>query len=240
MSPWGGVNIHDEAFSDRLHALPGPVAMVGVHLCKGLSPRCVGLFNGLGPAKAPFLSLAPCCLPRLAREGGWTVALYEPPAHRAARKGRLERRAWCASGLKGVCPVCGVPDAPHRMGACPELPADPGPREAALAALRAAAPCWRCGLRGHSKRACPQREARVPLVEPLVVRIDTAAIKAAPMPFDAYCEALLATVQAGGGAGGAGRELRVVPMAGRPGAQLPGQPPTWNSGRKCTWLVVAR
>lgn len=73
---WGGTNIHADGFYDRLRSLvaseggndSGVLAVMGIHLCGMLSPRAVGLFNALGPDRAPFLCLAPCCLPRHARK----------------------------------------------------------------------------------------------------------------------------------------------------------------------------
>ena len=41
------------------------LAVVGIHLCKTLSPTCIGIVNALGPEKCPCLVLAPCCLPRV-------------------------------------------------------------------------------------------------------------------------------------------------------------------------------
>ena len=56
---WDGCNIFDNDFRARLAALPGRLAIVGIHLCRNLSPRAVGLFNSLGTEKTPFLLLAP-------------------------------------------------------------------------------------------------------------------------------------------------------------------------------------
>uniref|UniRef100_A0A7S4J911 CCHC-type domain-containing protein n=1 Tax=Odontella aurita TaxID=265563 RepID=A0A7S4J911_9STRA len=73
---WGGANLHSDDFYDRMRSLvttkdgvdDGVLAVVGIHLCGMLSPRAMGLFNTLGPDRAPFLCLAPCCLPRQARK----------------------------------------------------------------------------------------------------------------------------------------------------------------------------
>ena len=42
---------------ERLRALPGRVALVGIHLCRRLSARCVEIFNVLGPKKVFSLAL---------------------------------------------------------------------------------------------------------------------------------------------------------------------------------------
>ena len=52
---WGGCNIHDDTFLDRIKSQPGRLAICGIHLCKTLSAACIGFFNVLGPQKAPFL-----------------------------------------------------------------------------------------------------------------------------------------------------------------------------------------
>jgi hypothetical protein len=65
ISAWPKCDVHDAAFLERLRDAPGRLAVVGIHLCKMLSPRCVGVFNCLGAAKAPFLLLAPCCMPKV-------------------------------------------------------------------------------------------------------------------------------------------------------------------------------
>jgi hypothetical protein len=67
IDPWEECNLHDhDLILDRLESLQSRLALVGIHLCKNLSPTCIGLANRLGSDKCPFLCLAPCCLPRLA------------------------------------------------------------------------------------------------------------------------------------------------------------------------------
>ena len=83
---------------------------MGIHLCKSLSSACIGMFNTLGPTKAPFLVLAPCCLPRLGNRN-LTVRVYEDHGvgvwgcvgvamqlHSASL-----RRSRCGCGYVGVC-----------------------------------------------------------------------------------------------------------------------------------------
>ncbi len=61
---WKNTNLHDyDDVLDRMLALPHPIAMCGIHLCKQLGPSFCGLFNGLG-TKTIYGCLSPCCMPR--------------------------------------------------------------------------------------------------------------------------------------------------------------------------------
>jgi len=76
------------------------LAVVGIHLCKTLSPTCIGIVNALGPTICPFLVLAPCCLPRSvirqskmksnlsinSKKSSIEVRQYETPDERENRK----------------------------------------------------------------------------------------------------------------------------------------------------------
>lgn len=70
---WGGCNLHEiDTIVEKLeeeHTQNNrqPLALVGIHLCKQLSPACAGVVNTLGPKKVPYFCLAPCCLPRVVR-----------------------------------------------------------------------------------------------------------------------------------------------------------------------------
>jgi hypothetical protein len=87
------------------------LALIGIHLCKQLSPACASVVNALGPEKAPFLCLAPCCLPLAARNFAKTnrqangmpmlkikkkttiaVRTYESAEERQARKDANQKR----------------------------------------------------------------------------------------------------------------------------------------------------
>ena len=62
---WDNTNLHDyDDVLDRILALPYPIAMCGIHLCKQLSPSFCGLSNGLGE-KCIYGCLSPCCMPRM-------------------------------------------------------------------------------------------------------------------------------------------------------------------------------
>jgi hypothetical protein len=61
---WNNTNLHDyDDILDRMLALPHPIAMCGIHLCKQLGPSFCGLYNGLGE-KCVYGCLSPCCMPR--------------------------------------------------------------------------------------------------------------------------------------------------------------------------------
>ena len=90
---WPQTNIFDDAFLLRLSALEAPqLWLVGIHLCRRLSSRCVELANVLD---APFLALAPCCLPR------WRGACSQPivVAQRARTLAQMRERATRAAAV---------------------------------------------------------------------------------------------------------------------------------------------
>jgi hypothetical protein len=71
---WSGCNVNEiDTLLDRLEREQetnnSQYALIGIHLCKLLSPSCAGLANALGHDKCPFLCLAPCCLPRAVLQG---------------------------------------------------------------------------------------------------------------------------------------------------------------------------
>ena len=69
ITSWGGCNLHEiDTIVDKLETdTTEPLAIIGIHLCKQLSPACVGVVNALGKKKCPYVCLAPCCLPRMVR-----------------------------------------------------------------------------------------------------------------------------------------------------------------------------
>ena len=158
---WEGCNLHEtDAIYDRFEAIPNTLALLGIHLCRHLSPCCVGLTNALGRDKAKFLCLAPCCLPRQVRRNKRTneeartikIPLYEEPA---ARKRRIEsmklREQAIGRGHRGAdCYLCKSPE--HFVRACPQLPSDVNERLKILQDAAKDSPCWKCGKLGHSKK----------------------------------------------------------------------------------------
>lgn len=110
------------------------LAIIGIHLCKLLSPSCAGLVNSLGPDNCPFLCLAPCCLPRAVLQGkqkrnGSTQRSVSVRQYETAekRKYRYESNARRAGAKKRnfrdhPCYLCfGVG---HPVSKCSLLPSD--------------------------------------------------------------------------------------------------------------------
>ncbi len=156
---WGGCNLHDiDGIVERLEAhgkgahsenpgsTPGrQLALVGIHLCKQLSPSCASVVNSLGPEKCPFLCLAPCCLPRVVRNvpkvisndikrkgksgkesGSMTVSVrtFETLEERKARLEANERRDGAKKRSVATQPCYLCQDMGHPMHKCSLLPAD--------------------------------------------------------------------------------------------------------------------
>lgn len=52
---WYNCNLHEvDDVVNQLEGLQTPLALVGIHLCKTLSPRLVGIANAIGPSRCPF------------------------------------------------------------------------------------------------------------------------------------------------------------------------------------------
>jgi len=103
ISIWDNTNLHDyDDVLDRLLALPQPIAMCGIHLCKQLGPSFCGLFNGIGE-KSIYACLSPCCMPRAVttqkgnakKRKTFTVSIQlgETAEERRSRRDYMERRA---------------------------------------------------------------------------------------------------------------------------------------------------
>mmetsp|Transcript_12077 Transcript_12077/g.24879 ORF Transcript_12077/g.24879 Transcript_12077/m.24879 type:complete len:558 (-) Transcript_12077:99-1772(-) len=210
---WGGCNLHDideivarlEAHgkgssSQNPHNTPGrQLALVGIHLCKQLSPSCAGVVNSLGPEKCPFLCLAPCCLPRVARnvpkmisndskrkgksgkELGLTtvtVRTFETLEEKQARLEANERRDGAKKRSVATQPCYLCQDIGHPMHKCSLLPSDEFERLDVFRKAAAATPCWKCGEVGHFKADCPstQSSSKPRLTLPPAIELDVASI----------------------------------------------------------------
>lgn len=142
---WGGCNLNEiDSILNRLdkdHMLSSDnkqqFALIGIHLCKLLSPSCAGLANALGPNKCPFLCLAPCCLPRAVLQSKkrlkgssvkttTTVSVREYETEEE-RKKRMEANTLRAGAKKRSfrdhpCYLCS--DTGHPVDKCRLLPSD--------------------------------------------------------------------------------------------------------------------
>jgi len=105
---------------------------------------------------APFLLLAPCCVPQ-AHVKQIEVAVYESPEHRGSRLKQTAKRDRVVHAQ--VCRYCNTPG--HKVAGCPELPPELSSEERTqrIHAAGAKAPCWRCGERGHQKTECTAPQA---------------------------------------------------------------------------------
>lgn len=204
------------------------IAFVGIHLCRGLSPRCVSIFN-TRRERLSYLILAPCCLPQ------GTVEVHV---------------AISTTSSSHNCYVCGAA-AGHSTAECPTLPRDDdGMRKGLLrhAALRQ--PCWQCGERGHQKKDCPNKgKGSLACVLPASPSDSVRKINVEEMkhratdgtnPFEEYCKALAGTVSSGGPSEA---QLRVIPLPGRSNHRTSVKDlcdTNWNQYRKCTWIVAKK
>jgi hypothetical protein len=156
---WKGTNLFEyDELIERFQALQSPLALTGIHLCRNLSPSLAGLANGLGREVAPYLCLAPCCLPRLARSTGMEasartipVAAFETPLYRSTRLQAARQRK--VTQRRSHCYVCqgdhAVRDCPRQLDYSSQQEWADTVKESLLSL-----PCWNCGQPGHAKSEC--------------------------------------------------------------------------------------
>ena len=158
------------------------LAMVGIHLCKTLSPACIGIANALGPEKCPHLVLAPCCLPRVVVQSKYKtnsvleVLQHETSEQRQERNLTKQRRS--ASMVRGKGPS---------SGARSDTNENPPPAGA----------CWKCGEFGHTKADCPSNQStgKPKLIQPPKVSLGVSGILDTDRPFGSYCDLLATSIQ---------------------------------------------
>mmetsp|Transcript_6236 Transcript_6236/g.9052 ORF Transcript_6236/g.9052 Transcript_6236/m.9052 type:complete len:414 (+) Transcript_6236:14-1255(+) len=239
---WEGCNLFDhDDLIQRLESLPSPLAMIGIHLCKNLSPTCVGLVNTLGNTKCPFLCLAPCCLPRKAicrhRKSNYSgvikVRAYESLEEKKIRMDATRKREG-ASGklLKNKCYVCD--EYGHPSLACVMIPKDN--EEVRIAMLQQAArktPCWRCGEVGHFKADCTssQTSCRPVSILPASIEVNVSDVLYADEPFHHYCHLLKTSIQR--------EEVILVDTHLSNDSIQHKQEGNWNGQRKSIYIVAS-
>jgi hypothetical protein len=163
------------------------LAMVGIHLCKTLSPACIGIANALGPEKCPHLVLAPCCLPRVVVQSKYNknnnnnsvleVLQHETSEQRQQRNLAKQRRTASMVRGKGGGSLSG-----DRSGTNENPP--PGA-------------CWKCGEFGHAKADCPSNQStgKPGLIQPPSVSLGVSGILNTDRPFGSYCDLLATSIQ---------------------------------------------
>lgn len=222
---WGGCNLHDvDTIVQRLdnYDRHGPLALVGIHLCKQLSPSCIGLVNILGPEKCNFLCLAPCCLPRVVTtvsksRGGYVgpkrreiksdipftipVRLHESKEEQQARKEANRRRDDAMKRTFANVP-CFLCSERHPIHKCNLLPPNHNERVDIFQKAAALNPCWKCGEVGHFRENCPSigQPSRPRLVLPPTIDLDVMRSQLSDSDdagglFEGYCRLLGTALQ---------------------------------------------
>ncbi|CAB9525414.1 expressed unknown protein [Seminavis robusta] len=259
MELWSGINLHEQdvmveqllassaaASNDESHNPnnnPMLLAITGIHLCKTLSPRLIGIVNSLGPDKAPYLCLAPCCLPRHQQQ--LPITLYEGPLQRHARLAAAQQRVNAKQRGRQAhnCYVC---QQQHHVRDCPERQKRAATEQEwnviVQNAMLQTLPCWKCGKMGHLKMDCTESDPLVIVPKPPTVMLDMAPLmkdhqqqheEETPLP--RYCRALAATIQDT-------QEVRVVDsgLTNQQHLTAPKDSNNWNRFRKSLFIVATR
>ena len=210
---WNGCNLHQvDTVVDRLEALKTPLCLVGIHLCKLLTPTCIGIVNTLGASICPFLCLAPCCLPSVVTKVlkktkgdnsskstcNHVIEIYqnETKQERTTRTQAKQRRQDAVQRRPTIaCFLC--QSMSHPIHRCPSLPVDEKKKKVVFVQASKLVPCWKCGTVGHFKIDCTstQPSLKPTLIKRPIVCMDVANVAESSKPFDTYCELLTATLQ---------------------------------------------
>ncbi len=172
---WPRFNVHEvDQVVARLETEVGTnatLAIVGIHLCKTLSPTCIGIANLLGPRACPHLILAPCCLPRVVVQSKPNAVVeiraHETKLQRSERLVAKERRSRAMARKSND-------DNNKNISAC-----------------------WKCGEFGHVKADCPSNQStgKPQLVRPPTISLQVSGIFDNDRPFGSYCDLLSTSIQ---------------------------------------------
>lgn len=247
---WGDTNLHDiDPLVERLGAIGTTLAFIGIHLCKNLSPAAVGVANNL-PGVCKFLMLAPCCLPRQARNyakfkcgpvEGQRFASFIIPVrvHESEedRKLRFEANSRRANAKKRFASMpCILCDEIHPIKKCSLLPCGETERLEIFRRAEELSPCWKCGELGHKKELCQevQDSAKPRLALPPTVELDVATIEEEESLFEGYCNLLTTSIQM--------TDIKVIDVGMENSAAIlnnSANHDNWNAGRKSIYIVAS-
>lgn len=182
-------NLHDiDQVVDRFsNTMESPIVMIGIHLCKTLSPCFIGIANQLS-LLCPFFILVPCCLPRavlqsniIGKKSVVRVLQYETMTEKNERYMAKSRRDAAMKRALLKRPVTMIDQASW-------IGEDKG---------KVSIPCWKCGNLGHFKVDCPssQSTGKPQLLRPPEMEIDVSHVLNAEAPFDNYCNLLAQSIQ---------------------------------------------
>lgn len=124
--------------------------MVGIHLCRTLSPRALSIYNSLGPDLVPFLCLAPCCMPAAVRRAMARAGTGSSKKRKVAKRGGVNSKA--KEGTGGWKSNA-IPVDLYETGAERKKRLEANLRRDHV--LGRSAGCYVCGAMGHLARDCP-------------------------------------------------------------------------------------
>ena len=186
-------NLHEiDDMVEFIESLESKVIMVGIHLCKNLSPSYISLSNLLSPSRTSLFILAPCCMPRAvtrlnrmqnknSKKSVIEIRQYETDEDRVKRKLSKVRRDAALSRR---------PSRPFHRG-------DQLVSSLTFESSTPLTPCWKCGELGHRKADCPstQTSSKPQVIRPLVKEIDVSGVLHSENPFNTYCDLLASCIE---------------------------------------------
>lgn len=220
------------------------LALVGIHLCKLLSPSLIGIFNCLDPSYCPFLILAPCCIPRAVMSGrralpqsastSIEVRQFETKVQREARRLAKEKRDAAMNRTRMPSSSSNSPPPTmNNMGDQINL-FDSNHKKTVQGA------CWICGETGHLKADCPntQTTGKPKLIKPNTLQIDVSRVLNSEQPFDVYCHLLSSSIQRDNIKVLKETGLTIPKYAEKNKKTAERKKGNWNNDRKSTYIIA--